>query len=161
MVSFNDPGAIAMLFLELEGRLKEIDEQARQCVKPCEFVRSDQPFKPAIAHDPPQLHGCECLLRQALVHVMRLWLWPESKTRRQWTGDAIGFLADARRRFTPSMRQRIALHNLYANAARQVRAGDPSLAEPPPECPFTLDDLLAPNVEPSALAARLREPGQS
>ena len=55
-----------MLFLELERRLKEIDEQARQCVKLCEFVRSDQPFKPAIAHDPPN-DGAILLLDKGLI----------------------------------------------------------------------------------------------
>src|ERR1700709_464638 len=55
-----------MLFLELERRLKEIDEQARQCVKLCEFVRSDQPFKPAITHDPPN-DGAILLLDKGLI----------------------------------------------------------------------------------------------
>jgi Domain of unknown function DUF29 len=107
-----------------------------------------------------ELHACESLLRQAILHVVKLGLWPEGQAYRHWEGEVIGFLADAQSHFTPSMRQRIALNDLYAKAVRQARIGDPGLPELPSECPFSLDDLLAPNVEPSALAARLREPGQ-
>jgi Domain of unknown function DUF29 len=107
-----------------------------------------------------ELHACESLLLQALLHIARLWLWPESQAYRHWTGEVVGFLIGARRRFTPSMRQRIVLDDIYLDAVTQARAGDPSSPELAPHCPFSLDELLARNVDPLALAARLREPGQ-
>ncbi|MBV8613915.1 MAG: DUF29 family protein [Acetobacteraceae bacterium] len=68
-----------------------------------------------------------------------------------WRGEIAALLAGARRRFTPSMRQRIDLAGLYADALYEVRAGADD-AEPrllPTACPFTPDDLLA---ERSAIA---------
>ncbi len=75
-----------------------------------------------------------------------------SQACRHWAGEVIGFLADARHHFTPSMRQRIALDDLYAKGVRQARVGDPALPELSSEFPFSLDKPLAPNVEPSVLA---------
>ncbi len=56
------------------------------------------------------------------------------------------------------MRQRIDLDVLYAKAVRQTRAGEGAAAalKAPLTCPFTLDDLLADDLDVSALVARLR-----
>jgi len=92
-----------------------------------------------------ELRACESLLRQALVHLLRLRAWLDGPVA-HWRGETIGFLADAQARFTPSMRQRISLDALYWKALHQVRAEtqDGRLTRALPEtCPFTLDDLLA------------------
>ena len=92
-----------------------------------------------------ELHAVSSLLRQAIVHLLKAQAWPESLARGHWQAEAIGFLADARDRFTPSMRQGIDLTRIYAVARTQV-AGlvvDSRPAEAVPgENPFVLETLL-------------------
>jgi len=104
-----------------------------------------------------ELRSCESLLRLALVHLLKLQTWPESLAAGHGRGETIGFLADARRSFTPSMRQRIDLASLYADAREQVRVGDDSGARrtTPEICPFALDDLLGDRPELDSLVATL------
>lgn len=105
-----------------------------------------------------ELRACQSLLRQALAHLLKLHAWPASDAAAHWRGEAAGFLADARRAFTPSMRQRIDLAELYADALHQVRAGTGGAPAPrplPQACPFTLDELLAGRPEVPTLLARL------
>ena len=96
-----------------------------------------------------ELRACQSLLQQALVHLLKLHAWPTSKAAGHWRDEAGIFLDDAGRRFTPSMRQRIGLDDLYARALRRARTGtdDAGVARPlPEECPFTPDELLAGDV---------------
>jgi hypothetical protein len=91
-----------------------------------------------------ELHACESLLAQAIIHLLKLHLAPASRSAAHWRGEVATFLAEARRRFSPSMRQRIAVPALYAEALSRLRAEakgkrDPRLAA---ACPFSLDDLL-------------------
>lgn len=105
-----------------------------------------------------ELRACQSLLQQALVHLLKLHAWPDSPAASHWRGEIIGFLADAQRRFTPSMRQRIELENIYARALRQVRAGVPNgEAQPtlPGTCPFTPSELLAEELDAEGLCAQL------
>src|ERR1700722_17630447 len=53
-----------------------------------------------------QLHAVESLLFQAMSHMLKAEAWPQSRDVENWRGDARGFLAQARRRFAPSMRQK-------------------------------------------------------
>ncbi len=96
-----------------------------------------------------ELRACKSLLRQCLSHLLKLHAWPNSQSTAGWTEEAYNFAADARDAFSPSMRQRIALSALYAEAVRRVeRAVDASgVPQPMPnDCPFNLDDLLAGDV---------------
>jgi hypothetical protein len=81
-----------------------------------------------------ELHACESLLRQSLVHLLRLRFLPDGPVR-HWQAEAVGFLADAQARFTPSMPQRIDLDGLYRKTLRQVRA-EGALGDVPKACPF-------------------------
>ncbi len=104
-----------------------------------------------------ELHAVEGLLLQALVHLLKAHGWPAGPAR-HWSAEAVGFLAGARRRFTPSMRQRIALGQLYRDARAQVAADDLDGREPrdlPTDCPFSLSDLLADPTDIEALRAML------
>jgi hypothetical protein len=70
------------------------------------------------------------------------WLLSRDAT---WRADAIDFRRQARRRFSPSMRQRVDVAGLYADA---LAAMPETMDEQPPlpvptECPVTLDELLA------------------
>jgi hypothetical protein len=93
-----------------------------------------------------QLHAVESLLFQALLHDLKAQGWPLSRDVDNWRAEARGFRAQARRRFAPSMRQRIDLAGLYADARRALP--DRMDGQPPQPlpmvCPVTLDELLAP-----------------
>ncbi len=101
-----------------------------------------------------ELHGCESFLRQSLVHLLKLHREPHAQAASHWRGEIVGLLAEARSRFSPSMRQRIDLARLHGQAVRQVRAEHPGVSTPDP-CPYALDDLLDEDAEPHALVARL------
>ena len=105
-----------------------------------------------------QLIGCRSLLRQAMIHLLKLHASPESLSVRHWRGETATFLVDAADRFTPSMRQRIDLSVEYAKALRlRSEAMDTDSAAPPIplHCPFTLDALLTADVD--ALLAAMRQ----
>ncbi len=96
-----------------------------------------------------ELHGCENLLQQGIVHLLKHHAWPGSQYTAHWRAETRGFLAQGRRYFSPSMRQRIDLAGIYRHALAQVRdtLGDASEPLPLPDaCPFALDDLLAGDV---------------
>jgi hypothetical protein len=111
-----------------------------------------------------ELHACASLLRQAMVHLLKLALWPDSQAAAHWRGETVGFLADARRAFSPSMRQRLDVPGLYRDALRQLCA-EAGMAEPPARiaehCPFEVDDLLAADGDVAALAGKLAAPATS
>ena len=92
-----------------------------------------------------ELRACQSLLEQALTHLLKLHFMPENQAGNHWRDEARAFLHDVQRRFTPSMRQRMRLEDLYAKAAERMQAaledtGTLPRVVPQP-CPFTLDDL--------------------
>jgi hypothetical protein len=96
------------------------------------------------------LHACESLLQQAMRHLLKLHAWPASTAVDHWQAEAATFLDDAKRRFSPSMRQRIDLAEVYASALRSVRRLKDQSGAPrplPDVCPFTLDALLAGDID--------------
>jgi hypothetical protein len=92
-----------------------------------------------------QRHAVESLLLQALLHMLKAEAWPLSREVPHWQAEARLFQSQARRRFVPSMRQRIDLAGVYADAVRGLPATiDDVPPLPVPEaCPVTLDELLA------------------
>ena len=91
-----------------------------------------------------QLSAVQSLLVQALAHDLKAEAWPLSREVPHWRAEARGFRRDAARAYSPSMRQRIDMADLYADALYRLpesHDGQPPL--PVPEtCPVTLDDLL-------------------
>lgn len=85
------------------------------------------------------------MLTQALLHMLKAKSWPSARDVPNWQADARLFHRQARRRFVPSMRQRIDLAALYADAL----AGLPETMDGQPPLPvegihrMTLDELLA------------------
>jgi hypothetical protein len=94
-----------------------------------------------------QLNSVRSLLRLLLVHLLKLYAWPDSPSANHWRGEAVSFQADAQNRFAPSMRQKIDLDAIYQKAVEQIgqlRVDDTApRAAWPAVCPFSLDDLLA------------------
>ena len=97
-----------------------------------------------------ELRACRSLLRQAMVHLLKLHTAPQSQAAAHWQGEVAGFLTDARDVFSPSMRQRIDLAELYADALYRSGIAESEGVAPPDACPFALDDLLA--VRPDVMA---------
>ena len=87
----------------------------------------------------------ESLLYQAVLHRLKIQGWPESRTVPHWQAEARGALARARRKFRESMRQKIEIAGLYADALVGLPATMDGLPPQPlpAECPWTLDELLA------------------
>lgn len=105
-----------------------------------------------------ELRACQSLLVQALAHLLKLHAWPSSQSAAHWRGETASFLAGARRRFTPSMRQRISLADLYADAVYEVQTGATETGDSlalPERCPFALDRLLAERPSVTALVLEL------
>jgi hypothetical protein len=92
-----------------------------------------------------QLAAVKSLLIQALAHMLKAEAWPLSRDVPHWQAEARGFRIDAADVFTPSMRQRIEITDLYAKALRRLPDTiDGQAPLPlPAVCPVTLDDLLA------------------
>jgi hypothetical protein len=87
-----------------------------------------------------ELHAVESYLNLILLHLLKLHVWPDSEACRHWRVEIVGFQKNLKRQFSPSMRQRLDLADLYTDALDMVRAGDRDIRLPP-ENPFTLDDL--------------------
>ena len=91
-----------------------------------------------------QLTAVRSLLVQALIHALKAEAWPLSREAPHWRAEARVFRGDAADAFTPSMRQRIDVTDLYRRALNGLPDsidGQPPL--PAPEaCPVTLDELL-------------------
>ncbi len=95
-----------------------------------------------------QVEAVESLLFQALVHWLKAEAWPTSMTAPTWRADSRGFRLQARRRFAPSMRQKLDIADLYNDARKAVpEMMDGQAPAPVPEtCPFTLDQLLGKDI---------------
>jgi hypothetical protein len=103
-----------------------------------------------------ELHSVESFLDLMLVHLLKLHAWPDGEFRAHWRGEILAFQKNGRRRFSPSMGQRIDLTTLYAEAVKQLQAIDPDIRLPA-ENPFSLDQLLTGNLD--ELIARLPRDG--
>ena len=92
-----------------------------------------------------QLHAVESLLVQLLIHRLKLMAWPQSLAVRGWEKEVRVFGLQVRRRYAPSMRQRLDLPGLYEEALLSLpETLDERAPLPiPAACPFALDDLLA------------------
>ena len=104
-----------------------------------------------------QFNSVQSLLEQALVHLLKLRLWPDDPAADHWRSEAAAFLSGATRRFSPSMRQRIEVPELFGDAVRQLRNGGFILetdAICSAACPYAIDDLLS-NRTVAELAALL------
>ena len=101
-----------------------------------------------------ELRSCRSLLRRALRHMLKAEAWPLSRDAPTWRADAIDFRRQARDAFAPSMRQKIDLAGLYADALAALpdTLGAQAPTPVPASCPLTLDELLSD--EPSSACRR-------
>ncbi len=91
-----------------------------------------------------QLHAVQSLLVQALFHDLKCEAWPVAQEVPHWRAEARGFRRDDRRIYPHSMRQKIDMADLYADALdRMPETHDSMQPLPvPATCPVTLGELL-------------------
>lgn len=101
------------------------------------------------------------LLRQTLIHLIKIAAAPEAPAVAHWYDEAITFQGDAVLAFSPGLRQRIDLDRIWKLACNGAAAslavhGDPVPALPK-TCPLTLDELLSPDFDPREAVERVRQ----
>ncbi len=92
-----------------------------------------------------ELHAVQSYLNLMLVHLLKIHGWPDNQARVHWRVETAAFQQNVTRRFAPSMRQRIDVERLYADALEQLDGAEYDNIAPrswPSICPFTLDELL-------------------
>ena len=92
-----------------------------------------------------QIHAVESLLMRALLHLLKIEAWPLSRDVPHWRSGSRLFRAQARRRFVASMRRKLNVAGLYADALRalpEASDGLPPLPVPR-DCQMTLEALLS------------------
>jgi hypothetical protein len=103
-----------------------------------------------------ELHACESLLQQALMHMVKLGCDPSGLAAAHWRVETIAFLRGAARRYTPSMRQRIDVEALFQDALRDLERSETIGANELARfgsCPHTLETLLLPDAGVADLVA--------
>src|SRR5262245_23156349 len=108
-----------------------------------------------------ELAAVESYLELILVHLIRLLVEPDSTSVRHWRGEIVGFHANAKRRYSPSMRRRIDVNALWRSAREQSLLAYEGMqhervAALSTETPFAIDELLADKIDVVGLADRLR-----
>ena len=106
-----------------------------------------------------ELNKVASLMVQVLVHLLRLAIEPEAPARAHWIEEILTFQADARRTFSPGMRQRLDSEDMWHDAVRLALAARAGMGRPPlaaPErCPLPLDTLLARDFDHEAALAAI------
>ena len=104
-----------------------------------------------------QIQAVESLLMRALLHDLKVLAWPHSLNVPHWQAEAKVFRRDARRRLTPSMRQRINVVELFNDAHHglpETQDGYPPFKDAPLlarlACPSSLDKALEDPSSPDA-----------
>lgn len=92
-----------------------------------------------------QLRAVESHLILALLHDLKAEAWPLSRDEPHWRAEARGHRDDARRHFSPSMRQRLDIAKLYRQARRRMpeKMDGTDPLPLPAGCPVTLEELLS------------------
>jgi hypothetical protein len=83
---------------------------------------------------------------QALLHDLKAEAWPTSRDVPHWRAEARGHRDEARDDYVSSMASKIDMAKLFRHALRRLpdtMDGQPPLPLPT-ECPFTLEEMLAP-----------------
>ncbi|MBI5164930.1 MAG: DUF29 domain-containing protein [Magnetospirillum sp.] len=93
-----------------------------------------------------ELNKVASLLTQVLTHLLKLAIDPAAPAREHWVDEILAFQADARRAFSPGMRERLEIAELWYDAVRRAAAALAEAGRPevvlPAHCPLDLDTLL-------------------
>ncbi len=110
-----------------------------------------------------ELAAVESNLQLIFLHLIKLLLEPHSEAARHWRGEIFGFHSEMRRRFTPSMRRRIDIEELWTLAREQsaLLLESDRAVQLPAHSPFSLDDLLVERLDTDALLPAIERFGSS
>ena len=92
-----------------------------------------------------ELNAVRGLLRQAMIHLLKIHLSPEDQARSHWHRELDAFIDSALDRYVPSMKQRIDVQPIWERAKQRIARhfpDHPGTAALPRVCPWTPDDLL-------------------
>ena len=100
-------------------------------------------------------------LRLVLVHMLKAYADPDSPALGHWRHEVRNWLSDVREEFTPAMRRKIDLDEIWRRgverAANDLASFDVTVPLGlPPSCPFGLDEILAADWNLDAGVERLR-----
>ena len=106
------------------------------------------------------LRDVESLIRQILLHLLKIVAEPASEACRHWRIEVVGFQADASRAFSPSMGQRVDVDRIWqqvlgAFSSEYVQVFAQSTALPRSPCPLRLDELINPLFDVWAAVGRV------
>ena len=99
-----------------------------------------------------QIQGVESKLSLILVHLIKMVSDPRSGGLQHWRAEITAFQRVARKEYTPSMRQRFDVDDIWQGACKEAEAAlfqygtRPSRALPTTS-PFRLDELLSPEFD--------------
>jgi len=99
-------------------------------------------------------------LRLIFLHLIKLAVETDAQAARHWRSEIVGFHSEMIAHYSPSMRQRINLDEIWRSAREQSMlayegAQQHLVAQLSMQCPFSLDDLIAEHIDSFALLERL------
>lgn len=109
-----------------------------------------------------ELAAVESYLQAIFVHLIKLIVEPSSDAVRHWRSETFAFHAQMRRRYSPSMRQRIDVDELWRSAREQLMLTyegteqQSSIGALPASSAVGLDDLLVERIDTLGLVEQLR-----
>lgn len=108
-----------------------------------------------------ELAAVEGYIELIFLHLIKLFVEADLLAARHWRSEILGFHLRMRRRYAPSMRQRIDIDAIWLGAREQSMLTYESeqqriVAALPSRCPFSLDDLIAERLDGAVLAERLQ-----
>lgn len=104
-----------------------------------------------------EINEISSLLRQTLVHLVKIAFDPEAPSVAHWVTEVAGFQGDAVLAYSPGLKQRLDLPKIWGVAKRNAvnSLAEYGVAVPslPEECPLSLDELLDADFSPRDAAA--------
>lgn len=107
-----------------------------------------------------ELAAVNSLIRQILLHLIKLVAEEDAAAARHWRGEILAFHNEMLGRYAPSMRQRINLDALWRSARDQLQTSyegtkEQAVRELPRRCPLELDNILEDSADGGALVETL------
>jgi Domain of unknown function DUF29 len=106
------------------------------------------------------LSGARSQLVNLMAHAAKVARSQNPAVLGHWHSECVEFHDRLVEEYRPSMRDKIDMANLWRRARRKVTASFADHGEPAPvlaaTCPFTLDELIEPDLDVERLVARLR-----
>ena len=101
----------------------------------------------------------ESLIRQIMLHMLKLVSDPHSEACRHWRIEVAGFQADARSAFSPSMAQKIDVDVIWQRTVRlfvaEYLAQTSRWVTAPPASPISLDEFVGREFDVSVMVTRV------